>query len=115
METVSDERLRSAREWLLSRNVELRDRLRRVREDLNRQREPLPKDAPDAAVVVENDEILAAIDTAARSELEHINHALGHLDAGMFGVCESCVSEIDDDRLRAVPYACRCRKCARDA
>ena len=86
-----------------------------MQEDLGRQREPLPKDSADAAIVVENDEILAAIDKAARSELEHIDHALGHLDAGMFGMCETCGAEIDDDRLRVVPYTCRCRNCAWDA
>jgi len=115
METVTDDKLRKTREWLLARNAELRDRLRRVQENLRRQREPLPKDAPDAAIVVENDEILAAIDKAARSELERISHALGHLDAGMFGVCEICGAEIDEARLRVVPYTCRCRACARDA
>ena len=115
METVTDDNLRNAREWLLQRGAELRDRLRRVRDDLGRQREPLPKDAPDAAIVVENDEILAAIDNAARSELNRINHALGHLDAGMFGLCEICGVEIDLKRLRAVPYTCRCVSCARDA
>lgn len=115
MQIAIDDRYRNAREWLLARAAELQDRLRRIREDLGRKREPLPKDAPDAAIVFENDEILAAIDDAARSELNRIDHALGHLDAGMFGVCEACGSEIDDDRLRVVPYTCRCRACARDA
>jgi DnaK suppressor protein len=115
METVTDDNLRSTRERLLQRGAELRDRLRRVQDDLGRKREPLPKDAPDAAIVVENDEILAAIYKAAGSELSHIDHALGHLDAGMFGLCEVCGAEIELDRLRVVPYTCRCRSCARDA
>ena len=115
METVTDDKLRNTRQWLLARRTELRERVRRVKDDLGRQREPLPKDAPDAAVVVENDEILAAIENAARSELGHIDHALGHLDAGMFGLCEICGAAIDAARLLAVPYTCRCRACARDA
>ena len=78
--------------------------LRRVRQDLGRQREPLPQDAPDAAIVVENDEILAAIENAAYSELDRIEHALARLDAGVFGLCETCGAEIDEARLRAVPY-----------
>ena len=115
METITDDNLRYARDWLLQRGAELSDRLRRVQEDMGRQREPLPKDAPDAAIEVENDEILAAIDDAARSELNRINHALGCLDAGMFGHCEICGADIDVRRLRAVPYTCRCLPCARDA
>ncbi len=79
------------------------------------KREPLPKDAPDAAIVIENDEILAAIEKAARSELEHIERALERLDEGVFGLCETCGAEIEDKRLKAVPYATQCRGCAGDA
>jgi len=113
--TVADDKLRHAREWLLARGAELRERSRRARADLGRQREPLPKDAPDAAIVLENDEILAAVDKAARSELEHIARALQRLDDGVFGVCETCGAAIEDERLRAVPYATQCRACAREA
>jgi len=112
---MPDDKLRTAREWLLARGAELRDRSRRVQEDLGRKREPLPKDAPDAAIVMENDEILAAIEKAARSEIDHIECALERLDEGVFGLCETCGAEIEDKRLKAVPYATQCRGCARDA
>jgi DnaK suppressor protein len=115
METMADDKQRNAREWLLARGAELRDRSRRIQEDLGRQREPLPRDAPDAAIVIENDEILAAIEKAARSEIDHIERALGRLDEGVFGLCETCGAEIEADRLKAVPYATQCRGCADDA
>src|SRR5688572_19661718 len=115
MKSLAGDKLRSAREWLLARSAQLRDRSRRVLEDLGRQREPLPKDAPDAAIVMENDEILAAVDQAARSELEHITRALERLEEGVFGLCETCGADIEDERLEAVPYATQCRGCARDA
>jgi len=114
MKSMAGDKLRNAREWLLARSAELRDRSHRVRADLGRQREPLPKDAPDAAMVLENDEILAAIEKAARSELEHIGRALDRLDEGVFGLCETCGAEIEDKRLKAVPYATQCRGCAGD-
>ena len=114
METPAYDKLRNSREWLLARGAELRDRLRRVQEDLGRQREPLPRDAPDAAIVVENDEILAAIEKAAQAEIERIELALERLDEGVFGLCETCGAEIEETRLHAVPYAAQCRGCARE-
>ena len=114
MHTISDETLRSNREQLLARGAALRERVRRVRDDLRRETTPLPRDAPDAAVVMENDEILQAIDEAARSELVQIQRALERLEAGTYGLCEQCGERIDADRLRVVPYTGHCRRCARD-
>lgn len=115
MHTISDENLRSLRAGLLAREAELRDRVRRVQDDLRREGTPLPSDAPDAAVVMENDEILQALDDSARMELKHIAHALERLDAGTYGLCEDCGKRIDVGRLRIVPYAVRCQHCAADA
>ena len=115
MNTRVDDNLKSARQWLLGRSAELRERVSRVHDDLRRQTTPLPRDAPDAAIVMENDEILRAIDETARSELSHINHALERVAAGTYGVCEGCGAMIDPERLRVVPYATHCRACAPDA
>jgi RNA polymerase-binding transcription factor len=114
MQHTAYDRLRNSREWLLARGAELQDRLRRVQQDLGRQREPLPRDAPDAAIVVENDEILAAIEKAAYSEIDRIELALARLDEGVFGLCETCGNDIEEARLRAVPYATQCLGCARE-
>jgi DnaK suppressor protein len=114
MQNTAYDRLRISREWLLARGAELQDRLRRIQQDLGRQREPLPTDAPDAAIVVENDEILAAIRKAAYSEIDRIELALARLDEGVFGLCETCGAEIQEARLRAVPYATQCLGCARE-
>ena len=111
--TPSDEQLRSTRQKLLARDAELRDRLERVRRDLNRQREPLPRDSADAAIVIENDEVLHAFEQSASSELGRIQSALQRLEEGTFALCEKCGAEIDAERLLAVPYASLCRACAR--
>lgn len=115
MHIGSDEKLRVTREGLLARGAELRDRVRRVHDDLRGKVAPLPRDAPDAAIVLENDEILHAIDESARSELVQIERALERLEAGTYGVCERCSEPIEAERLRVVPYAVRCRHCAPDA
>ena len=114
MNSIHDDKMRSARDWLVTRGAELRDRVERVQTDLRRASTPLPADGPDAASVIENDDILHAIDETARAELHHIDHALERLDAGTFARCEQCGGEIEADRLRAVPYTTHCRGCAKD-
>jgi DnaK suppressor protein len=111
----NDETLRAARAQLLARGAELRDRVQRVRQDLGRGDTPLPRDAPDAAIAVENDEILKAIDEAARRELNQIERALERIEAGTFAICEQCGAEIGSDRRRVVPYTTSCRGCANEA
>jgi len=110
----ADDELRLTRDRLLIRSAELRDRLVRVRRDLARQDEPLPRDLSDAAIVLENDEILEAIEETALAELDHIHLALERMEAGTFALCEDCGREIGAERLRAVPYANRCRHCEKD-
>jgi DnaK suppressor protein len=112
MHTSNDEQLRATRARLLARSAELGERVRRVHDDLRRESVPLPRDAPDAAIVLENDEILQAIDESARGELRQIERALERLEAGTYGTCEKCGGKIDADRLRAVPFAAACRSCA---
>ncbi len=45
--------------------------------------------------------------------IEEINAALARIDEGVYGRCESCQQDIAKERLRAVPYARRCVRCAR--
>jgi DnaK suppressor protein len=107
------EKQRKARFWLKARDTELRERLTRVERDLRRETTPLPADSPDAAIVVENDEILEAILKTGRAELTHVDAALERLEQGLYGICEGCGAEIDAARLAAVPYATHCTRCAR--
>jgi RNA polymerase-binding transcription factor DksA len=113
MKPLKDDQLRDARQRLLTRAGDLRERIRRVQADLGRAREPLPRDFADAAIVMENDEVLRAIETSATSEIRHIEHALERFTAGGYGVCERCGGEIDASRLEIVPYATRCGDCER--
>jgi RNA polymerase-binding transcription factor DksA len=51
----------------------------------------------------------------ADARLREVNAALERVDHGIYGRCEECAQEISIDRLRAVPYARKCVKCARKA
>ena len=108
-----DERLRHVRGRLVARGGELNERIQRVHADLARTREPLPRDSEDAAIAMENDEVLRAIEATATSEMHHIDHALERIDAGAFGICETCGKDIEAARLETVPYTTRCASCER--
>jgi DnaK suppressor protein len=43
--------------------------------------------------------------------LTKINDALGRLDEGTYGFCSDCGGEISEKRLRALPFAVRCKDC----
>ena len=43
--------------------------------------------------------------------LQKINEALGRLEDGMYGNCYECGEEISEPRLRALPFAVRCKDC----
>jgi DnaK suppressor protein len=49
--------------------------------------------------------------------LKKINDAVSRLEAGEYGYCYDCGDEIGEKRLRALPFAVRCKECeeAREA
>ena len=53
-----------------------------------------------------------ALAAELRDTLADVDAALGRIEAGTYGVCESCGSVISDARLEAMPAASRCIDCA---
>src|SRR5438552_7359197 len=43
--------------------------------------------------------------------LNKVNDALGRLEQGIYGYCFECGEEIGEKRLRALPFAVRCKDC----
>ena len=48
----------------------------------------------------------------AREQLSAIEQALADLGAGRYGRCERCGEAVGEERLRALPTARRCLRCA---
>lgn len=55
--------------------------------------------------------ILGALAEAERYEVMRIDEALARIDAGTWGICESCGNGIEGARLEAIPEAARCIEC----
>lgn len=48
---------------------------------------------------------------ALRANLRDVDHAVAKVDAGTYGVCESCGNDIALERLEALPSAVLCISC----
>ena len=57
------------------------------------------------------DDIEFALLQMKAETLNKINEALSRLDEGSYGYCFECGGEIAHQRLRALPFAVRCREC----
>jgi DnaK suppressor protein len=55
---------------------------------------------------------LSRLGETQRRELVLIDAAIARVDAGEYGVCRDCETEIDPRRLAALPYALLCTECA---
>jgi DnaK suppressor protein len=54
-----------------------------------------------------------ALRDRSRADLGRVESALRRLEAGSYGLCESCGNQIAPERLDAIPWAPLCIDCAR--
>lgn len=57
------------------------------------------------------DDIEFALVQMRSHTLHRVEEALGRLENGTYGYCFECGGEISERRLRALPFAVRCRDC----
>jgi DnaK suppressor protein len=67
--------------------------------------------ADSGQVTAERGEVDALAGTL-RETLQDIDDALGKIEAGTYGMCESCGAQISEARLEAMPMARLCIACA---
>ena len=68
-------------------------------------------DAAESSEADIQDEIEFALIQMKAETLNKINEALGRLEEGTYGHCFECGDEIAQPRLRALPFAVRCKDC----
>ena len=68
-------------------------------------------DAEEASVSDIQEHIEIALMQMKSETLSRVNEALGRLEAGRYGFCYECGDEISEARLRALPFALRCKDC----
>lgn len=98
--------LEGRRRELLS---EVQGKMRSVRTDTGREREILDQ-GETSEIDIQEDIELALIQMKAET-LGRVNEALRRLEEGSYGNCFECGDEISEARLRALPFAVRCKDC----
>jgi DnaK suppressor protein len=90
--------------------TEVQGRIRGVRaEGADKPHEVLDPGETSEADIQEDIEF-ALIQMKAET-LNKVNEALARLEDGRYGICFECGEEIAEQRLRALPFAVRCKDC----
>lgn len=89
---------------------EVQGKIRDVRADgADKDREVL--DPGETSEVDIQEDIEFALIQMKAETLNKINEALARLEEGSYGYCFECAEEIAQPRLRALPFAVRCKDC----
>ena len=107
--------LKAAREKLLEMRRQV---MREISNDLKQGREGTKEegmDTYDLASEERDREINFILTDRDRDKVEAIQEALERVDAGTYGICESCESEITAGRLNALPFTRLCVNCQAEA
>ena len=89
--------------------AEVQGRMRDVRTEGNKERDALDQ-GESSEVDIQEDIELALIQMKSET-LNKIEAARRRLDEGTYGDCFECGDEISEARLRALPFAVRCKDC----
>ncbi len=60
----------------------------------------------------ENDEVLNALESEAKIEIQQLSNAITRMENGNYGVCQTCGEDISHQRLQVQPAAIKCIECA---
>ena len=108
-----DARYEELKQMLISRQREmlneLQGKIRSVRAEGSRQ-DRAGLNPGDSEVDIQDDLEFALIQMKAETASK-INEALVRLEEGSYGLCFECGDEIAQPRLRALPFAVRCKDC----
>jgi DnaK suppressor protein len=90
---------------------EVQGKIRDQREESTWGRVNEVLDAGESSEVDIQEDIEFALIQMKAETLTKINEALGRLETGTYGYCSDCGGEISEQRLRALPFAVRCKEC----
>lgn len=103
------------RSQLIGLLEELDDRLARITDDVRHTNIPLEHDFAEQVTQNENNEVQDFLGNSARDEMAKIKQAIASIDKGHYGICQVCAESISPARLKAIPFATLCIKCASES
>ncbi|MBI4263666.1 MAG: TraR/DksA C4-type zinc finger protein [Acidobacteria bacterium] len=90
---------------------EMQDRIRHVRTEGSRALEDGVRDETESSEAEIQDDLEFALLQMKAETLRLIDQALERLEGGTYGSCNECGEGIAEPRLRALPFAVRCKAC----
>jgi DnaK suppressor protein len=112
---MQDERYTELRHILEERRNEIAEevqcKIRTVRTEANKAVTHRVADATETSESDIQDDIEFALIQMKAETLNKIAAALTRLEKGTYGYCYECGDEIAEQRLRALPFAARCKNC----
>ena len=90
---------------------QVQGKIRDVRAEGNQSKSSEVFDAGESSEADIQEDIEFALIQMKAETLNKINEALSRLEEGVFGNCFECGEEIAEARLRALPFAVRCKDC----
>ena len=109
-QAAHDERYQVLKQMLEDRRRDIQERLRSLRETLPAQVAEV-KDAEEQSVQDFVQDVELALMEMKSETLGQIDEAIRRLEAGTYGTCANCGTEIAEARLKALPFALLCRDC----
>lgn len=91
------------------RIIELQQRIDSIHKDFAKGRDA---DWAEQAGERENDEVLNALESEAKIEIQQLSNAITRMESGNYGICQTCGEDIAKQRLQVQPAALKCIHCA---
>lgn len=91
------------------RIVELQQRIGAIHRDFADGRD---SDWSEQAGERENEEVLNALESEAKIEIQHLSNAITRMENGNYCICQKCGENISTKRLEVQPAAENCIQCA---
>ena len=120
MRTVTKRKMKKTRyeelkRILEDRRLEIIGEMQHKMRDVRTEHATVPqqgvRDEAESSEAVIQDDIEFALLQMKAETLKKISDAVARLDEGGFGYCYECGEEISGRRLRALPFAVRCKNC----
>jgi DnaK suppressor protein len=101
-------------EKLLAMKNIIKHNIKKITFDKNKLEGPIIQDLDDQSIELQNNEVIDELDRIERAELIKIDNAIKRIHNGTYGKCIKCGNQIQEKRLKAIPYANICIICAND-
>ena len=108
---MNSKQLARYRTMLEEKRDELTEGVLSTRSRSNEQADEGDKDYIDYAVSSYTKEFLYSLSDMERNQLLQVEQALKNISEGTYGVCDECGEDIEEKRLKAVPWATYCLRC----